>query len=229
VHFVNAAGSILVAPFGGVERRFSTAPYCVGVPVRGSAPLVLDFATSVVAEGKVLVASQGGKPVPPEALIGPDGHPGNDPHLLYGDYETIGRRDVRNGEGALRAFGEHKGSGLAFMCELLGGALSGNGCTAPGRRFANGMFSFYVDPCRVDPDVLFPAEVARYAEFVKAGKPATPGGETLLPGEPEARMREQRSAQGVPLADETWRLVLEAARGVGLGDRRIESAAALAR
>src|SRR5262249_28598216 len=32
VHFVNAAGSVLVAPFGGVDRRFSTAPFCVGIP-----------------------------------------------------------------------------------------------------------------------------------------------------------------------------------------------------
>src|SRR5205823_14745454 len=60
VHFVNAAGSVLVAPFGGVERRFSTAPFCVGIPRPGSEPVILDFATSVVAEGKVLVASRGG-------------------------------------------------------------------------------------------------------------------------------------------------------------------------
>src|ERR1700719_4496068 len=32
IHFVNAAGSVLVAPYGGVERRLSTAPYCVRLP-----------------------------------------------------------------------------------------------------------------------------------------------------------------------------------------------------
>ena len=36
VHFVNASGSVLVAPFGGTERRLSTAPFCVGVPRPGS-------------------------------------------------------------------------------------------------------------------------------------------------------------------------------------------------
>ena len=51
VHFVNAAGSILVAPFGAVERRFSTAPFSVGVPRPGQPPIILDFATSLVAEG----------------------------------------------------------------------------------------------------------------------------------------------------------------------------------
>src|SRR5204863_85753 len=40
IHFVNASGSVLVAPYGGVQRRFSTAPYCVGVPRPGQDPLV---------------------------------------------------------------------------------------------------------------------------------------------------------------------------------------------
>ena len=55
VHFVNASGSVLVAPFGGTERRLSTAPFVVGVPRPGQHPVILDFATSIVAEGKVLV------------------------------------------------------------------------------------------------------------------------------------------------------------------------------
>ena len=157
IHFVNASGSVLVAPYGGVQRRFSTAPYCVGVPRPGHDPLVLDFATSIVAEGKVLVASQGGKKLPDGALIGPDGTPGSDPHLLYGDYTPTGPRDHSKGTGAIQAFGDHKGSGLAFMCEILGGALSGTGATDPKRgRFANGMLSFYVDPSVFDPVGLLP-------------------------------------------------------------------------
>src|SRR3977135_2908144 len=69
VHFVNAAGSLLVAPFGGVQKRLSTAPYCVGIPRKGQDPIVLDFATSIVAEGKVLVASRGGKKRPQGGAI----------------------------------------------------------------------------------------------------------------------------------------------------------------
>ena len=128
-HFVNAAGSILVAPFGGSERRFSTAPFCVGIPRPGPSPLILDFATSLVAEGKALVASRGGKKLPADALIGSDGKKSGDPHLLYGEYEPTGPRNHGLGKGAIRAFGEHKGSGLALMCELIGGALTGNGAT----------------------------------------------------------------------------------------------------
>src|ERR1700724_1840773 len=69
VHFVNAAGSLLVAPSGGVQKRLSTAPYCVGIPRVGQDPILLDFAPSIVAEGKVLVASRGGKKMPEGALM----------------------------------------------------------------------------------------------------------------------------------------------------------------
>ena len=93
IHFVNAAGSILVAPFGGLDRRLSTAPFCAGIPREGAAPIVLDFATSLVAEGKINVASRGGKPLPPDALIGPDGAVSGDPALLYGPLTSDGLRN----------------------------------------------------------------------------------------------------------------------------------------
>src|SRR2546429_9830238 len=106
VHFVNASGSVLVAPFGGTERRLSTAPFCVGVPRPGEPPVVLDFATSVVAEGKVLVASQGGKKLPKGALIDLDGTLSEDPPVLYRPYHPEGPRDHSQGKGAIRGVGE---------------------------------------------------------------------------------------------------------------------------
>src|SRR5689334_15874467 len=196
VHFVNASGSVLVAPFGGTERRLSTAPFVVGIPRPSLPPVILDFATSIVAEGKVLVASQGGKKLPENALIDRDGAMGTDPHLLYGEYTATGPRDHSKGRGAIRAFGEHKGSGLALMCELLGGSLTGMSATGEGRRFGNGMLSFYIDPKVVDPEAMFSDDVARYIAYFKSAKPATPGGEVLVPGEPEQRMRAQRSKEG---------------------------------
>ena len=229
VHFVNAAGSVLVAPFGSFERRFSTAPFCIGVPVAGRSPLVLDFATSIVAEGKVMVASQGGKAIPADALIGPDGRASNDPNLLYGNTAPGELRDPRKGPGAIRAFGDHKGSGLALMCEILGGALSGNGCTAPNKRFANGMFSIYVDAVRIDPEELFSPEVERYVDYVKAAKSSQAGMETLTPGEPEERSATKRRAEGVPLPSDTWQALLEAARLVKLGEDRLKQAERAAR
>lgn len=225
VHFVNVAGSVLVAPFGGVDRRFSTAPFCVGIPRPGGEPMILDFATSLVAEGKVFVASQGGKKLPPNALVTQDGETSADPHVLYGDYRPDGPRDYKSGTGAIRAFGEHKGSGLALMCELLGGSLTGNGGSEFDVPWSQGMFSFYVDPARVDPEQFFPADVTRMVAFVKSAKPVAAGGEVLVPGEPERRTRQDRLANGVPLPDDTWSSLVLVARELGLAEDRIKAAA----
>jgi hydroxycarboxylate dehydrogenase B len=222
IHYVNAASSVLVAPFGGVDRRFSTAPYCVGIPRKGQNPLVLDFATSVVAEGKVLNASFGGKKIPDDALIAPDGSTSGDPHVLYGDYTPTGPRTYRKGTGAIRAFGEHKGSGLALMCEILGGSLTGTGATQESRKWANGMLSFYIDPARIDPDGFFPEDVTRYVAYVKSARSATPGGEVLVPGEPEERTRDKRLKEGVPLPEDTWKAIAAAAEKVGVDAARIQ-------
>ena len=89
IHFVNTSGlGMIVAPFGGTERRMSTNPVSIGVPMPDGPPLVLDCATSVVAEGKVLVALNGGKPLPDGALIERDGTLTADPGALYGEWWT---------------------------------------------------------------------------------------------------------------------------------------------
>jgi uncharacterized oxidoreductase len=221
IHFVNVAGSVLVAPFGGIERRLSTAPFCVAIPREGAEPVVLDFATSLVAEGKVAVASRGGKPLPEGALVGSDGALSTDPATLYGPITPDGPRIAGLGKGAIRAFGEHKGSGLALICELLGGSLTGTGATGPDRRFANGMFSLYVDPKQIDPAHFFDGDATRYLDWFKQGK-TMPGQTILTPGEPERASRAKRLADGVPLPRETWDSIAAAARGVGLGSARVE-------
>src|SRR5262245_46195661 len=226
VHFVNAAGSLLVAPFGGVEKRLSTAPYCVGIPRRGQDPIVLDFATSIVAEGKCLVASRGGKKLPKGALIDADGSLSEDPQVLYGPYTPDGPRDHTKGTGAIRAFGEHKGSGLAFICELLGGALTGTGATALNRRFANGMLAFYVDPNMVDTGNFFDGEISRYVDFIRATKPVSGVDAVLIPGDPERKMRAERTRNGIPLPDDTWAAIVNTAREVGVSEASIQRASA---
>lgn len=218
IHFVNVSAGELVAPFGGVDRRFSTNPICIAVPSpEGGIPMVLDFATSLVAEGKVLVASNGGKPVPDNALIGPDGKMSGDPRLLYGEIEGKRERSTGAGEGALRTFGEHKGSGLAFMCDILGGCLIGGGTSGPvpggGKRtrITNGMVSIYLDP-KGFGEADFVQKAQEFAEYVKASRPATPGGEVLVPGEPEARYCAARLKGGIPLQPDTWAALVETAR-----------------
>ena len=221
IHFVNVENGELVAPFAGVDRRFSTNPFCIAIPSDdGAPPLLLDFATSLVAEGKVLVASNGGKPLPAGALIGPDGRQSTDPATLYGPLSAGGPRDPANGAGSLRAFGEHKGSGLAFMCDLLAGCLTGGGTSGPidggkRKRISNGMLSIYLDPGNFGAQG-FVAEARAFADYVKSSRPAEPGGEVLVPGEPEARTRAQRLRDGVPLQEDTWAGLVATANALGL-------------
>lgn len=223
IHLVNVSGSLLVAPFGGIDRRMSTNPLAIGVPVPGEPPLILDFATSVVAEGKALVAFKGGKPLPAGSLIDAEGHLTSDPAAFYGSQPLAGVPDPRGGSGALRAMGEHKGSGLAFMIELLAGALTGSGCAGPGERpLVNGMLSIYMDAELFDLEHGFAAEVRQYVDFFKSASPAAPGGEVLVPGEPEQRACEARLTAGIELPDETWQAILDAAGRAGLAAEQVD-------
>jgi hydroxycarboxylate dehydrogenase B len=219
IHFVNARGSVLVAPYGGIDRRFSTAPFCIGVPRNDAPPVILDFATSIVAEGKVMVAAKGGKKLPAGALIDAGGNLTEDPVALYGPAGPDAPPHLRDGKGAIRAFGDHKGSGLALMCELLGGALTGNGTAGPpGRPFANGMLSIYLRVDAVDDLGTFAPMVAEYVDFVTSAKPADPSKPVLVPGDPERAMAAERRANGVPLPDDAWASIREAAQRVGIND-----------
>lgn len=218
IHFVNVAGSVLVAPFGGKERRFSTAPMSIGVPLPGG-PIILDFATSLVAEGKVLVASNGGKALPENALITADGEMSDDPHTLYGPYEAVGPRNAAGGTGAIRAFGDHKGSGLALMCELLAGALTGGGTSGPiteRARIANGMLSIYLSPQHFGDEDAFHQAATDYVAWVKSCAPAVTDVPVLVPGEPENNRRAARTVSGVPLTRDAWQGILETAAGLGI-------------
>jgi hydroxycarboxylate dehydrogenase B len=219
IHFVNVAKSPLVAPFGAVERRFSTAPFAVGIPLP-ERPVVLDFATSLVAEGKVQVASYGGRPLPQDALIGPEGVVSSDPRVIYGDYGPNDLRRAGAGEGAIRAFGEHKGSGLALMCELLAGAFTGSGCAGPldGPRkgIANGMLSIYLSPAHFGTQAEFERIAREYLDWVLAARPIDPATPVLLPGDPEAATRAARLVEGVPLPVDTWAAIRRTAEGLGV-------------
>ena len=149
-----------------------------------------------------------------------------DPHVLYGPYTPDGPRDHTKGTGAIRAFGEHKGSGLAVICELLGGALTGTGDTAPNRRFANGMLAFYIDPNVVDPAHFFDGEITRYVDFIRQTKPVAGVDQVLIPGDPERKTRAERTRNGIPLPDDTWAAIVNTAREVGVSEVSIQRATA---
>ena len=229
IHMVNVRGSLLVAPYGAVERRGSTSPFCAGIPRPGLPPVIHDFATSITAEGKAMVALHGGKPLPDDALVGADGSYTSDARVLYGETPPGRTPDPNNGPGALNVFGLHKGSGLNFFMELFGGALTGSGtAAAPGeterRPLCNGMLSIYMQVGAFHEDDWFAREVSAYVEYWKSARPAQPGGAVLVPGEKERMTMAERTRSGLPLSEGAWEDILAAAAKVGLSDDEVNAA-----
>src|SRR5256886_5290403 len=112
--WVNAPLALGVAPWGRAPRRLATNPHAVGVPGRSGAAMLLDFATSVVAEGKLRVKFNRKEQAPPGWMLDSEGRPSTDPQKFYGPPK-----------GSLLPMGEHKGYGLALVVEILAGILSG--------------------------------------------------------------------------------------------------------
>ncbi len=213
LHFVNVLSRPIVAPWGGADGRFGTNPCCIGIPLKGREPFVLDFATSRVAQGKMRVAHNRGEQVEPGLLIDEKGLPTTDPGVVVVPQS--------NGLlGALRAFGEHKGYGLAVACELLGGALTGSGTwhqpAQPGSAVLNGMLTVVIDPARLGTEPSFQQEALAFVDWLKQGPAAPDGDGVRLAGEPERAARAERSQSGIVIDRQTWRDIVDAGSKVGV-------------
>ena len=209
IHFVNVLSTPLVAPWGGSDARVSTNPICVAVP-HDPHPLVLDYATSAVALGKVRVAVDAGNRMAPGTLLDPRGQPTVDPRVMFADPM-----------GALLPFAQHKGYALAVMCELLGGALSG-GHVQDGRSrpnpMCNNMLSIVFAPDKLCGKAEFERQVESLAAWLRAS-PLAPGAAGIqLPGEPERATARERARSGIPLPRTTREALDKAARSVGIAD-----------
>ena len=207
--FVNVISRSIVAPFGGTDARFGTNPVTIGIPLAGQPPFILDMATSGVAQGKVRVAHNKGEPVPPGLLIDDHGRPTTD--ARYGVIEPFG---------ALTTFGLHKGYGLAVVCELLGGALSGGGTwhteDRSRKRVLNGMLSILIDPDRLGAAPQFAREAAEFVAWVKKSPPAEGNDRVRIAGEPERETRAKRLVEGIAVDATTWNDIIAAGEKVGL-------------
>ena len=193
LHFVNVVDhSPMVAPYGGTQARFGTNPICIGIPgTSQTASFLLDMATSAIAMGKVVVASQSGTEVPPNAIVDSTGQPTTDPAKYFGPPA-----------GALLPFGLHKGYGLMMACEILAGAMSGFGTIQPGTprhgSIINNMFSIIVDPNKLGSSGTIAAEVDHLAAYIRS-TPSSADGPVLIAGEPELEARADRLVNGIAL------------------------------
>ena len=212
IHFVNVQSRPVVAPWGGSDGRYGTNPCCIGVPLKGREPFVLDFATSRVAQGKMRVAHNEGRQVEPGYLIDEKGLPTTNPGVVVVPQS--------NGLfGALMAFGEHKGYGMAVACELLGGALTGTGTwhqPADNRRSViNGMLTILIDPQKLGTRASFENEALAFIDWLKESPPAPGSDGVRIAGDPEREARIERERDGIVIDDTTWAEIVAAGGKVG--------------
>jgi uncharacterized oxidoreductase len=88
------------------------------------------------------------------------------------------------------------------------------------------MLAIYIDPKRIDPANFFDGEMSRYVDYYKDTKPEKGNDGVLMPGDQDARSRAERTANGVPLPDDTWAAIVNTAREVGVSDAAITEATA---
>ncbi|WP_194722193.1 malate/lactate/ureidoglycolate dehydrogenase [Noviherbaspirillum malthae] len=210
VHFTNSVSKPIVAPHGGTQGRFVTNPFTVGVPVQGREPVILDFATSAIALGKVRVAHNKKVSVPPGSLLDAQGMPTDNPGVMF--------PAAGGAPGALLPFAGHKGYALAMVCELLGAALIGGETTRPQyltmkHAIWNNMLTIVFDPRKMGTGEVFGDEFNAFVEWVKSAPLQQGSDAILMPGEPEKAMREARAA-AVPIDEETLAQMDQAAASV---------------
>jgi len=182
--------------FGGSQPIVSTNPYAFAVPGGRFGPIVADFATSTVADGKVAVYRAEGKVLPEGWILDKHGNPSTDPE------------DFFDGGMHLPAAG-HKGYGLGLIAELVGDAV----LNAPPEF---NWFVITVDLGFFRPAAAYDESAERFLQFVKDVPPAEGFQEVLLPGEPERRAAERRGRVGVPMPAKVWQQLSEAGQSVGL-------------
>ena len=195
-----------VAPVGGKRPRLGTNPICIGMPGGTQGPFVIDIGTSATAEGKVRVKKIAGQSVPAGWILDPDGKPTTDPNQLYG-----------NPPGTILPLGgdqAYKGFGLAYMIEMLAGGFSGGPCAFPNppAPLGNCAMFWVMNPEFFGGSEHLLSEVGKLETYVREVPLIDGVAEVTLPGDPERRTMNQRSAKGIPLDDGNWQALVNLAK-----------------
>jgi len=203
------------APWGGTKPIMGTNPMSIAIPTAGPYPIVLDFATTMVAQGHIKSQLLEGKPLPEGWLIDRRGAPVKGHDLALEALDKF----WKNKEGSLLPFGTYKGYGINLIIDILCGALNltGTGSRAKGQ----GVLTLALDIRSFVPVKEFMEEVSRLITEIKSS-PLRPGfAEILLPGEREHRIAKERSRQGIPIDEESWREIVLSCQNVGLDPEKI--------
>lgn len=191
---VNTRARIVV--WGGKRKVLGTNPMAFACPRDDGPPIVWDQASSLRAQGEVLLARTEGHQVPEGVGLDATGNPTTDPAAILDG-------------GALLPFGGHKGAGIAFMIEVLAAALTGGrfgfqdeSAKFPGAQTSNaGQFLLLIDPARSAGDAFSGRVSTLIATLREAGS-------DRLPGDARRQRREQALRDGIVVPDAAYQRLL---------------------
>jgi len=185
-----------IAPFGGRKGVLGTNPFSLAMPGSERGPLVVDFATSATAQGKVMMARDKSMALPEGLILDREGRPSTDPKDFYAG-------------GALLPAAGPKGGGLALVAELIGEALLG-----PTHEF-NWLFIMLKIAAFRDPGA-YAADAEAFLAGVRDCPPLDGFERVILPGELERERAARGRREGIVVDDRIWAGIAEAARTVGI-------------
>jgi L-2-hydroxycarboxylate dehydrogenase (NAD+) len=197
-----------VAPFNGAEKMLGTNPIAIAFPASTEPPVLIDFASSAVAYGKVEIARRKGEKVPAGWCIDKDGYPTYDPAEMMAGGALLPLGGSEQGSG-------HKGYCLAAMVDILSAVLSGANWgpfaipfaihVAPaGRQVGKGIGHFFgaLDIESFRDKTAFKQDMDEWIHTMRNTKPLPGGRQVLIPGDPERLAYQLRRMQGVPVNKE---------------------------
>jgi LDH2 family malate/lactate/ureidoglycolate dehydrogenase len=199
------AGPTLMAYHGARVASMATSPIAIAVP-SGNGPIALDMATSTISNGKILQARATGATLPPGTVLTAAGEP---------------TTDARQAE-ILLPLGGPKGSGLAFMFEMLASVLAAAPIQAPAlgpqkrTRHTGNTAMLAIDIETFRPHIDFKTDADALAAVVKALPRQTGFDEILLPGERGKRTETVRRKSGIPIPAKLWEELAAVAKETGV-------------
>lgn len=215
IGFITANCEPYVAPYGGRTPVLGTNPLSFAIPAGHEKALVVDYATSAAAEGKVRAVLLKGEQLPSGWIVDSHGRASTNPADLYEPPLPPERIKLA---GALLPFGGYKGYGLGLVVDMLAGVLTGAGSSQDMTSgwLTNGVFMMALKIDNFVPLEQFRHQADKLVKSVKNSPKAEGVKEILIPGEPESNERERRLRDGIPISEKAWQSLMQACKEYGV-------------
>ncbi|GAA4414438.1 Ldh family oxidoreductase [Nibrella viscosa] len=197
-----------VAPFNGAEKMLGTNPIAMAFPGLSEPPVLIDFASSAVAYGKVEIASRKGQTMPVGWCIDKDGYATQIPAEMMQGGALLPLGSTTEGSG-------HKGYCLAAMVDILSAVLSGANwgpyatpfaitVAAMDRQVGKGIGHFFgaLDIEGFRDKTEFKQDIDDWIQTMRSTKPLPGTQGVRIPGDPEREAYASRMQEGIPVNHE---------------------------